>query len=443
MATPTWYNWAGNQHSDARVVAPTDLKSLKEVVKRTAAKGRRMRAVGGGYSWSELVPVSERDTIIKTTKLNRLIAIDERDCTVTVECGMTIDDLTQRTARKGLTLFTPTIYPYPTIGGMVAVGAHGTDINTGNFSDQICEMTFILPDGSERTISEQDADFHAAQIALGALGIMYSVKLRVEPDFPVYVDERQVPVRYVLEELDDLIHSYDFAEVFWYPLQDYMWLFLMHPSRSPADQTTWLSRKLAELQDRFELVIGEVALPRIVRRAPGLTPALTWAASSLGREVNQSVLLASQAFHFQKTYVKNWDLAYAVPSQAGTRAWQDAITLVEEYARAGRYPCNLAVHCRFTGASQAWLAPNYKTESCIIEAVTALETQDYKGFFDELEDRWLSIPGARPHWAKVFGRPLEIAARYPKMKDFLDVRQKWDPDRVFLNRFLEEKIFQL
>lgn len=29
------------------------------------------------------------------------------------------------------------------------------------------------------------------------------------------------------------------------------------------------------------------------------------------------------------------------------------------------------------------------------------------------------------------------------MNPFLDVRQRWDPERVFLNRFLEEDIFQL
>jgi hypothetical protein len=29
------------------------------------------------------------------------------------------------------------------------------------------------------------------------------------------------------------------------------------------------------------------------------------------------------------------------------------------------------------------------------------------------------------------------------MDRFLEVRQRWDPERVFLNRFLEEEIFHL
>ena len=29
------------------------------------------------------------------------------------------------------------------------------------------------------------------------------------------------------------------------------------------------------------------------------------------------------------------------------------------------------------------------------------------------------------------------------MDRFLEVRERWDPDRIFLNEFLEERIFQL
>jgi hypothetical protein len=36
-----------------------------------------------------------------------------------------------------------------------------------------------------------------------------------------------------------------------------------------------------------------------------------------------------------------------------------------------------------------------------------------------------------------------IKARYPKMDRFLEIRQQFDPDRVFLNDFLEASVFQL
>jgi FAD/FMN-containing dehydrogenase len=443
MARITWRNWAGNQTSAARVVEPSDLARLKRVVRSTAEKGRRMRASGGRYSWSELVPVPEGDTIISTKKLRRLIEIDKPNLTMTVESGMTIEELTRIAASKGLTLFSPTLFPSPTIGGVISTGGHGTDIHTGNFSDHICALTIITPDGTERTVREGDKGFHAAQVALGALGIVYSVKLKVEPQFSVYVDERRVPVRYVLDEFDDLIHSYDFVEMFWYPLQDHIWLYLMYRTNSEADQIPLVDRALSKLRDGIEVATGDLALPYLARYSPRLTPMLSWFADSLSQQVHQSVLPASEAFHFQKAYVKSWDISYAVPVNESRRAWEEVINLITEYARADVYPVNLAVHCRFIGKSQAWLAPNYGRESCCIEAATALDTQNWREFFDELEERWLAIDGARPHWGKVYDRPRELAARYPKMKDFLKVRESWDPDRVFLNDFLENEIFQL
>jgi FAD/FMN-containing dehydrogenase len=439
-----WENWARNQQSDARVVEPADLRSLKHVVRRAAADGGRMRASGSRLSWTRLVPVDHGGTIISTTKLNRVLAVDRRRRTVTVECGVTIDALTQALRQKGLTLFSPTLHPGPTIGGVIATGAHGTNMSVGNFSDQILEMTIIDHEGNERVVRQGSPDFPAAQVALGTLGIVYSIKLEVEEEFPVYVDERWVPVRYVLEELDDLVGSYEFIEVFWYPLQDHVWLFLMHRAKPPQDKPTLIGRTTSKLRDTFEERIGEHLLPLVARRAPGFTPVLSWVADSLSREVHQRVVPASDAFHFQRGYVKCFDIDYAVPAKDGARAWRDAIDLVHEYALAHLYPLNLAIHCRFTGGSRAWLAPDHGLQNwCHIEASTARETSLWKEFFDELEERWRAIPGSRPHWAKLFSRTDGLARRYPNWKRFLTVRQKWDPGRLFLNEYLEKEIFRL
>jgi hypothetical protein len=64
-------------------------------------------------------------------------------------------------------------------------------------------------------------------------------------------------------------------------------------------------------------------------------------------------------------------------------------------------------------------------------------------FFREMEARWIAIEGARPHWGKLYWRYGELFGRYPRMNAFLDVRQRWDPERIFLNAFLEQAIFAL
>ena len=50
-----------------------------------------------------------------------------------------------------------------------------------------------------------------------------------------------------------------------------------------------------------------------------------------------------------------------------------------------------------------------------------------------------STYGGRPHWGKSFRMsPSDIEQLYPKFKDFLEVRKKFDPDGVFVNDKISE-----
>lgn len=464
MGRRRWSNWAGNQGGECEVVTPRTLPELQEAVKRAAEAGRRVRAAGASYSWSPLVPNREQDTIVRMHRLDRLLGFEKNAHTLEIECGMTIAALDRLATDRKLTLVSPTLFPKPSVGGVIATGSHGTGRAVGGFSDQIREMTIIMSDGSLRTVRRGEHAFPAAQVALGALGIVYSVKLEAVPDYNVYVDKRYVPSNYVLEEFEDLQKSCDFLEILWFPLQPKMWLYLMDLTDSLPDRKRWWTRLRSGLDTRFERLAAGRLIPWVARHAPRLTPRLNSLASGWANEVNASVQTASDAFHFQRAYPKNWDLCYAVPAGAAVHAWRDAIRLVEDYARADRYPVNLALHCRFTGRSDAWLAPNHDRRTCFVEVTTA-KSQAWRGperdrpssgggttarrepeweaFFRELEGRWLAIEGARPHWGKLYWHSRGLRRRYPKMNDFLDVRQRWDPERVFLNRFLEEDVFQL
>ena len=85
----SWENWAGIERSDAPIVEPESLPALEAVVRRAGREGRRMRASGSRMSWTPLVPVDAGGIIISMTKLNRILAVDPRKSTVTVECGIT------------------------------------------------------------------------------------------------------------------------------------------------------------------------------------------------------------------------------------------------------------------------------------------------------------------------------------------------------------------
>jgi FAD/FMN-containing dehydrogenase len=452
MARRLWQNWAKTLHCTCDVENPANVAELQEIVRRATDKGKRVRATGGGYSWSPLVPTD--GVIVDMRRFQKIELLREspgqsaaagKTRIIEVGAGVTIGELDRFARAKSLTLVSPPLFLGPTVGGAVAVGCHGTGMTTGNFCDQLHEIRLVCADGRERTVGRGAREFPAAMVALGTLGIVTAVKLEVVPQFPVHVDKRYVPVHYVSEEFDDLVPSYEYPEMLWFPFSRKMWLYLMDRSKSPPDRR-WGWTRLVDRFDRFmERWAGNHLLPWVARRVPRLTPFLLRAASALVHEASASVQLASDAFHFMKSYPKNLDLCYAVPVEYAKEAWHRVIVLLEEWTRAELYPVNLAVHCRFTGGSQAWLAPDYGRKTCYIEIATLRATprRVRREFLRKLEERWADLPEARPHWGKHFERWQEVRRLYPKMDEFLRVREEWDPKRVFLNSFLERDVFQL
>jgi FAD/FMN-containing dehydrogenase len=376
-------------------------------------------------------------------RLNREIDIDPEKNTAEIECGMTIAELNDLCAQKKTTLISPTLYPLPQVGGAISTGSHGTGFGVKTFADSIVEMTFVKHDGSLATVKEGDPDYDAAKVALGTFGIIYSVKLKTTADFPVFTDKVLVPVEAVLEGFDDLVTSCQYLEMFWFPFQKQFWVYLMDPSESLPDKKTWLGKQRKKLNTKIQDVGGGLLTPWVARRAPRLTPYLNKMAIRLSDSVGATVEWASEAFHFQEAYPKNFDLSYAVPIQYSRCAWKEAIRLVEEFGNQGLYPVNLALHCRFLGASSTWLATDYGRETCVIEVATAKGTPQWEDFYRRMEECWFAIPKARPHWGKVYTTARQLKSRYERMDDFLRKRQVWDPDRVFLNDFLEDQVFQL
>src|SRR5262245_19268302 len=142
MRQQKWKNWAGNLSESCNVVQPRSLDELCDVVRRTAASERRLRAAGKpSYSWAPLV--LNKDTVVRTDQFNRVCRPNKDKGTVEVECGVRVGTLTAEMAVHEMAVVTPTLFPKPTIGGAVAVGAHGTDFANGGIEDRILEMKIV------------------------------------------------------------------------------------------------------------------------------------------------------------------------------------------------------------------------------------------------------------------------------------------------------------
>jgi len=333
------------------------------------------------------------------------------------------------------------------MGGAIAVGAHGTGLGSATISDDVVGLTLVDAEGTVHQLGPSDGELlDAARVSLGTLGVVYSAKLKLHRAYNVHVEDRFISRAEVLSGLDDILRSYDFVELYWFPFADTMWCKLMNRTDQPADGLRRFGELESDVVDYVATMLsGQLILPLTARFAPGLTPwflkLAPWFAVRPGARVEPS----SVEFHYQKAYPRNWDMSWGVPLDDATAAWRATMELVQSYARRSppQYPVNMVVHSRFIGASAALLSPAYGRPTCDIEAVTCTGTPNIEPFYRDFTDTMLAFSGARPHWGKYLLRPREIAARYPKLGAFLTHRELFDPNRVFLNPFLEHEVFQL
>lgn len=435
-----WTNWAGNQGCITEVVEPRTLDELQTEVRAAALRGP-IRPAGGSYSWSPLVPTS--GTIVKMNKLDRILGFGETKGNpwVEVEAGVRIDDLTAAASARGLTLVSPTLFPWPTVGGAIGAGAHGNGLASATFSDDVLEATLVDAQGKQRTFDASSPEMPAVRVALGTLGILHSVKLALVREYHLDVIVRPLPIAEVLATYSDLVATYEYVEMMWFPFQSTIWVRLANRTDAPADRITLADRVIEKADAAFEQVAGRYLLPFVAKRVPSFTPTLLQLSNRAANQEAHLVQTSAREFHHQKAYPKAWDMSFSVPLEKAADAWRMGIDLVDDFRRRGQFPANMSFFSRCVGSSDAYLSPAQGRKSCFVESATTYVTPGIDAYYRELWNRWMSIPDSRPHWGKRWEIPSQIPGRFPRMDEFRKVRATLDPDRVFLDGVLDGTIF--
>lgn len=449
----TWHNWGRNLSANpASLCKPQSREDLPVILQRAKSEGKTVRALGGGYSWTPVVPTD--GYIIDMSDLNKVISVDKTRNRITVEAGMNILDLSTIHARKnGWSFRTETVIPWITVGGAVALGCHGTGYNMGTVSDEMVAMEMLLADGTWRTFSvEADGEemMNAVRVNLGALGIIYSVTFQCVPSFNLKAVDVRQPMQKTIGAIKDLVTGHDYVEVFWFPFNDDCWIKTWDKTDEPPTEgePKW---GWDELKEYLEINSFGKLLMDLLHSLPWLTPWVMRRFSSLMPE--QTVVAhSSLVFHYQLFYMPVWDMSYCIniPSNDFTRvqkAWMQVVKRLEALKKEGRYPQNMVLHTRYIRNSNALLSPaSGEDHTCCIEILTFTgnnrPASDYEDYFKQIERDWIEL-GGKPHWGKAIYSVDKLKGMYgANMDAFLNLRQQLDPDQIFINDFLRQ-VFQL
>lgn len=420
--TSTWTNWAGDQVcAPVAIKRPTSEGELADVVGSAARQGQRVRAVGTGHSFTDCACTD--GVMIDMTGLQRIIDVDAAGGLATVEGGAQLHSLFAQLAARGFGIENQGDIDKQSITGATATATHGTGARFRNVSAQIVSARLVTAGGEVLEVSEGD-DYLAARVSLGALGVISQVTLKVVPLFTVHREDELRPLAKTLEHLDEYVDDNDHFEFFVFPYGE---TALTRTSRrsheEPRPEPLWKKRFGEEVEN-----VGLNLVCRAGRRFPGAAP-------RLNRLLTGLMSPAKVQDHGWKVYasarnVKFTEMEYAIPREHARVAVQRVIDVV----RRRRLPIMFPLEVRFSASDDAFLSTAYGRDTCYI-AVHQFTGMEFETYFRAVEEIMDEFAG-RPHWGKRhYQTAAALRGRYPEWDRFIAVRDRLDPDRVFLNDY--------
>lgn len=424
----TWKNWAGNVVSTPSAFVSAHSESdVRNAVLAAASIGGTVRVVGSGHSFTPTVATN--GTLLNINGLSGIQSIDHEAGTVTVGAGTTLNELNQLLHAEGLALPNLGDIAYQTVAGAISTSTHGTGRALPGLAGQV--VGFRLVNGHGEVIDATSAShsdvLDIGRVSVGALGVITQYTLKVVNAFLLEAHELPMKLDDVLENIDELKTANDHFEFFWIPHTK--WALTKRNNRTSKPLSP-LPRVKGWIDKTFMENYAFGALCHLGKLRPSLIPRLATALPSSG---SRTYVDHSYKIFASPRLVRFYEMEHALPADALPSALRDIRSMIE---RKG-YLLNFPVEVRFTAADDVPLSTSYGRESAYI-AVHVFKGMEYQPFFKDVEDI-LRGYDARPHWGKIHHRNSEeLSTLYPRFEDFLALRERLDPQRVFENDYTKQ-----
>ena len=424
----TWTNWSGlSTAHPIGELTPHDAGDVVDAVLSARHQDLVVKMPGTGHSFTDIALTD--GLLLRPDSLRGVVGVDRDAMTVTVLAGTPLHELNTALEKLGLSLHNMGDIDEQTIAGAISTGTHGTGGRVASLSAQVAGLEMVTGDGTLlRADAEENPDVLAlARIGLGALGILTSVTLRVEPLFTLAAHEAPMRWDEALDRFDELAGSNEHFEMYWFPHTDRLLTKRNNRSLEPAEP---LSRFRAWLDDEFlsNRVFGWSN--HLTNLRPALVPRLN---DISGRALSERRYsdVPHKVFTSPRRVVFR-EMEYAVPREAGVQALREARALID----ASDWRISFPVEIRVCPADDVPLSTAYARDSVYLAFHTNPQT-DHTDYFRGIEEIMRGHDG-RPHWGKLHTRTAaDLAPAYPRWQEFQALRDRLDPDRMFTNAYLD------
>ena len=414
-------NWADNiEYGTERLYPANSLQKVRDYVKNE----NKLKVLGTRHSFNRIA--DSKDCFLSLQPMNEVVTIDSAARTVTVAGSTTYGQLAPYLDSHGLALHNLASLPHISVVGACITATHGSGEKNGNLSTAVSGLEIVTASGDVLKLSRvRDGEtFNGAVVGLGALGVITSITLGVQPSYKMrqYVYEN-LPFS-VLQDHFDAIESSAYS----------VSLF-----------TDWQKQHINEvwIKSRVEPDVEFHATPEFFGAklaTKNLHPIAELSAENCTEQMGVLGTWYERLPHFRMGFTpsagKELQTEYFVPRRHAVEA-----ILAVERLRDQVSPSLLITEIRAIAADNLWMSPCYQQDSVTIHFTWKPDWPAVSKLLPVIE-RELAPFNARPHWAKLFTTsPQTLRTLYNRIPDFIELAMKYDPQGKFRNDFLNKNIF--
>jgi FAD-linked oxidoreductase len=419
-------NWSGSvTFTPAAFEQARSIEELQSLVRRGAALKTNVRAIGAGHSFT---PIAATDgMLISLDALSGIESIDVERREATIFAGTKLYDLGPALAARGWSMENLGDINKQSLAGAISTGTHGTGRRLGNISSQVTGFELVTADGSTLWCDahENAAIFAAGRVALGTLGIISRLRLRIEPLMNLHLKRACLPVEDCLAVADELSERHRSFEFFWFPYSGHVATKAWDVTQDPPN--------VSAIARYLDGVLVENGIFSIATHAAWAVPAIVPPLNRLSARIfgSGSQIDTAHASLATQRLVRFNEMEYALPARYGAAALRQLIALVE----AQRIHVFFPVEYRWVCADDIWLSPAFERDIVTI-SIHQLKGMPYAGYFQAAEAIFRRY-GGRPHWGKMhYLKAAQLRELYPRWEDFARLRAELDPGGLFLTPYL-------
>lgn len=425
-------NWSKHiTWSPAQISRPALVDEIQSLIKQASDEGKKIRIIGSGHSFNPLWVTT--DILINLDNYQGMISVNKEARQATFKAGTKLHYLNELLFNEGLALENMGDINAQSIAGALSTGTHGTGNNFGTMSTQLVSLKFVngLGELVSCSITEHSDLFKAAQLSLGALGIIVEVTLQCVEAFVLKMQIDKADINEVLQNYQSVNHNIRNYEFYWFPHTKFAMTKKVSLTKDAPDKNGFSKF----IQDVLLENLGYLLLNNIAYIHPGSTKAISrFSTKTLGS-------MTKVDFGHKIFVTPRWVRFNEMEYNIRLEKFENVVDEIQKEINDNFPNILFPLEHRFVKQDDIYLSPAYQRESAYI-ACHVYYKKSFVKYFRSMEQIFLKYDG-RPHWGKMHNlTSSHFNNQYPQFSTFQNFAIAQDPNRIFVNEYLNRILYE-